>query len=141
MSKSLYNDYHNAFEALARSGAAAYRTKYGVLPDLSHIVFKFGSPTTYDDYASQAAALGSVTRKQFQGREITWCKLKEPLQAGKLKLEWLEIIHPGKDPHHLSGVSALTYHVPGLSETVKLDSADPEVIFRYQSAHASELVL
>jgi predicted metalloenzyme YecM len=141
MSRSLLHDYTEAFETLARAGAAAYRTKYGILPDLSHMVFKFGSPTTYEDYASQAVPLGAILRKQFQGREITWCKLHTPLQAGKLKLEWLEILHPGKDPHHLSGVSALTYHVPGLAETVKIDSSDPEIIFRYQAAHASELAI
>lgn len=141
MSRSLLHDYTEAFETLARAGAAAYRTQYGILPNLSHAVFKFGSPTMYDDYASQAVPLGTVKRTQFNGREITWCKLHTPLQAGKLKLEWLEIIHPGKDPHHLSGVSALTYHVPGLVETVKIDSPNPEIIFRYQALSAAMLVI
>lgn len=141
MTRSLLHDYTEAFEILARAGAAAYRTQYGVLPDLSHIAFKFGSPTVYNEYASQAVLLGKVTRKQFNGREITWCQLLTPMQAGKLKLEWLEIIHPGKDPHHLSGVASLGYYVPGLEEVVKIQSSNPEIIFRYQGKHASELVI
>lgn len=141
MTRSLLNDYTEAFETLARAGAAAYRTQYGVLPDLSHIAFKFGSPTTYDEYASQAVPLGTVTRAQHNGHEITWCKLHAPLQAGKLKLEWLEIIHPGKDPHHLSGVSSIGYCVPGLENVVKIQSANPEIIFRYQGKSAAELAI
>lgn len=139
MTISLEQQCVDAFEAYARAGAAAYRMKYAVLPSLSHLCFKFSNPGIYNDYIIYADRLGDLKRQEFNGHEITWCKLNEPLRAGKLVLEWLEFVHPSKDPHHSSGVASVGYVVPGLAEVIKIPSANPDVMFRYQGLSAAEM--
>jgi predicted metalloenzyme YecM len=136
----LEQQFTEAFDTLARAGSAAYRVKYGVLPVLSHICFKFSSPHTYENYASEAVRLGKVTRTNHNGHEITWCKLHKPLSAGVLVLHWIELVHPAKDAHHATGVSSIGYSVKGLEEVIRLPSANPDIVFRYQGIGAEEMV-
>ena len=140
----LHQQYTEAFERLARAGVAAYRMQHGGIAVLSHICFKFSNLNIYNTSLAEAETLGTVTRTQHRGREIGWCKLDNPLLdnpllAGSIRLEWLEFVQPVKDPSPVSGVASIGYCVKDLEDTTKIQSADPDIIFRYQAKSAADM--
>ena len=128
-----------ALQNLAHEGVDAFKAQHPGEPRLSHICFKFPDDAAFRQGIDSAETLGGVTHKSFGGKEIIWCKLNEPAIAGRLTLEWLELVEPepGQTPH---GVTAIAYAVPGLDSVVKIPSADGTVTFRFQGRHAAELV-
>jgi predicted metalloenzyme YecM len=132
--ETLKQQFSEVFNRYAAEGAGRY-------PDaaLSHVCFKFSSMEAYADYVAAARELGRVTQEEFNGKQITWCKLDEPLKNGALSLEWLELVEPRTEKHAFDGVANIGYAVPGMAEAVKSSSADGKMTFRYQKNHASAM--
>lgn len=141
MSGMLMEQTTRAFTALARQGVERFTGQYPAhpAPRLSNICFKFTGPESYAAYTAAARQIGVVTSQIFKGKEITWCKLHTPLRQDSLTLEWLELVEPKEETNTFDGVTSIGYAVPNLTETVKLPSDHPEIIFRYQENHASAL--
>lgn len=106
---------------------------------LSHVCFKFTDSAAYEETVAAARTLGAVTQQAFGGKQISWCRLDEPVRLQGLALHWLELVEPKTEKSPASGVSSLGYFVSGLKDTVKIPSADGRVTFRYQPKHASAL--
>lgn len=126
----------------AFTGIEAFRAGQGrdsAAPALSHLCFKFRDHAAYESAIAAARVVGTVTQKDFKGKQITWCRLHQPIPADDLRLEWLELVQPADTPHTDNGITAVGYAVAGLADVVKIPSPDGRVIFRYQSHHAAEL--
>jgi hypothetical protein len=134
----LREDVSEAFNRHAAAGITAYAGRRDATV-LSHVCFKFDSMEAYRETIESAKELGTVTQEEFNGKEISWCKLATPLEKGLLKLEWLEFVEPRSENHPFTGVSSIGYAVAGLTEPVKIPSDDDRVVYRYQGKHASEL--
>jgi predicted metalloenzyme YecM len=128
--KKQFSDVFNAYalEGAERQGAV-----------LSHVCFKFSSMQAYAEYVAAAREIGSVTQEEFKGKQISWCRLNEPLQKGSHKLEWLEIIEPREEKNDFDGIANLGYYIPSLPATVKAPSTDGKMMFRYQPQHARDM--
>lgn len=132
----------DAFNAYAVEGIACFKEQQlDATPVLSHICFKFTSMETYADYVEAARDIGTVTQKYFNGKQVSWCHLKEPLQAGKLKLEWLEMVEPCFEKNAFDGVDNIGYMMPKMPAAMKLPSTDGKMQFRCQSLHASTMAM
>lgn len=127
----------HAFNKYAVDGIDTYRAQnLDSLPDPSHICLKFTDLAAYDETKAAAAALGPVYTEQFNGKEIAWCKLRQPLKNLDTDIEWLEMVEPKLEKNSFNGVTSLGYRVQGLgNDVVKLESADKKVIFRYTGRH------
>lgn len=127
-----------ALQNLAHEGVDAYKAQHQGEPRLSHVCFKFPDDAAFRQGIAEAGKLGGVTHKSFGGKEIVWCKLDQPAMAGRLTLEWLELVEPeaGQNPN---GVTAIAYAVPELDHVIKIPSANGAVTFRFQGRHAAEL--
>jgi predicted metalloenzyme YecM len=132
----LKKQFSDAFNAYAQEGISAYK---GDVPSLSHVCFKFSSLEKYTDYVEAARGIGRVTQEEFNGKQITWCRLTEPLKKGDLTLEWLELVEPRTEKNPFDGVANIGYCVPSLADPVKKSSADKEMLFRYQAIHAEKM--
>jgi len=106
---------------------------------ISHICLKFASAGDYARTVDAARSLGDVTQQAFKGKEISWCRLREPLKGAGLALSWLELVEPKDEPAPSTGVASIGYAVPGMEPAVKIPSADGGVVFRYQALHAERL--
>lgn len=137
----LKSKFSAAFNASAQDGIDRFRQKFpdAGTPELSHVAFKFTSLESYAETVAAAQVLGTVTHEHFGGKEITWVKLKEPLEKGGLTLEWLELVEPRDEKNSFDGVTSIGFSVPSLDKTIKLPTEDDNVIFRYQSQHARQM--
>jgi hypothetical protein len=139
--KTLRETVAAAFNRLAREGVAAFRAHDAqARPELSHVCLKFRDMAAYHAHVEAAQGLGPVTREIFNGKEISWCRLDAPLRGNGLTLEYIEFVEPRAEQHDTDGVSSIGFAVPALDAPVKLPSADPGVIFRYQKNHARDLM-
>ncbi len=138
---TLSHQFAEAFIKYARDGIACFENEHPEkpLPHVSHICFKFTGTVSYRAYVEAARALGTVKQQMFKGKEISWCKLNEPLHDGDLAVEWVELVEPHTEKNGFDGVTSLGYYVPGLNETIKIPVTGASVIYRYQSQHAAEL--
>ena len=127
------------FTEVFNSYAAEGVTRFDQPATLSHVCLKFTSLESYAGYVEAARELGRVTQEEFNGKQITWCKLNAPLQQGALRLEWLEMVEPKVEKNAFDGVANIGYCVPELKSAVKLSSADNAMTFRYQSQHATQM--
>lgn len=127
-----------AFNAYAREGAQRWQgdAKPAVL---SHVCLKFTTLDAYARYVAAARELGVVTQEIFKGKEITWCRLAQPLEGQGQRLEWLELVEPRLEQQGYDGVANIGYSVAGLPEAVRLVSQDAGMTFRYQSQHAAQM--
>lgn len=123
----------DAFHLYADKGRKALDN---ISPVLSHVCFKFTDTKAYQTYVEAACELGLVTQEQFNGKEISWCKLQQPLSKDDLVLEWLEMVEPKVETNAFNGVTSLGYYAADLSQTIKLPTADENIIYRYQSQQA-----
>lgn len=136
----LKQQFSDVFNLYAAEGVAQFRQRDpAAAPVLSHVCFKFSSLESYADYVAAARELGRVTQEEFNGKQITWCRLSEPLQQGDLRLEWLEMVEPRTEKQASDGVANIGYAIPGLTDAVKLASSDNSMTFRYQSQHAASM--
>lgn len=108
-------------------------------PVLSHICFKFADLESYRAYKAAAETLGSVSTREFNGKEIAWCRLNAPWQQGNLSLEWVEMVEPRTETHPANTVASIGYAVETIGDPLKYDSDDAGIIYRYQSRHAAQL--
>lgn len=137
---SLKQQFSDVFNLYAAEGVARFSQQdASAAPVFSHVCFKFSSLEAYADYVAAARELGRGTQEEFNGKQITWCRLSEPLQQGDLRLEWLEMVEPRVERHAFDGVANIGYSVPGLKDAVKLASSDKAMTFRYQSQHAASM--
>src|SRR5262249_34822617 len=85
--ETLKRQFSDVFNRYAAEGISAF-TEPGAAtaPALSHVCFKFSSQEAYAEYVEAAREIGQVTQEEFHGKQITWCKLAEPLQKGDLTL-------------------------------------------------------
>lgn len=136
------NDFLNALRDLAPDGISAFQAAHPLagLPLLSHMCFKFQSHAAFQAGVVEVEQFGPVVHKAFGGKDIVWCRLDQPAEASGLRLEWLELVAPQADDT-VQGLTAIAYAVPGLPDTIKIPAAKAGIIFRYQSRHASELIL
>lgn len=119
-----------AFNTYALEGAFPDK---GVSPAVfSHVCFKFQSTESYKEYVEESKKLGRVIQEEFNGKEISWCALNEPLEYKGLVLKWLELVEPKVETNSFDGVTSLGCYVDGLIGTKKTPSADGKMIFRYQ---------
>lgn len=125
-----------AFNRYAREGVDAFKSQHeNAAPELSHLCLKFGDMPDYDATVVAAGKIGTVMRQQFNGKEIAWCHLQQPLRGGNISVEWLEMVEPKLEKNPFSGVSSLGYRVADLPELVKIQSGDDRVLFRYLGRH------
>jgi hypothetical protein len=136
----LRQQFSDVFNLYASEGIARFSQQDpAATPELSHVCFKFSSLEAYADYVAAARELGRVTQEEFNGKQITWCRLSEPLQQGDLRLEWLEMVEPRVERNAFDGVANIGYAVSGLKGAIKLVSSDKVMTFRYQSQHAAAM--
>lgn len=131
-----------ALGGYALAGIEAFRAGQGrdsAAPVLSHLCFKFRDQAAYESAVAAARVIGAVTQKDFKGKQITWCRLHQPIPAGALRLEWLELVEPAGAPNPDNAVTAIGYAAGYLTDVVKISSADGKIVFRYQARHAAEL--
>lgn len=121
-----------ATDALARYHQEGLEMLTACPVTLSHICFKFSDRRSYRQYLEAATKIGAVFQEEFNGKKINWCRLHQPLSQGDSSLKWLEIIEPKPETNPFSGVTALCYHAPGIDQVTKIQSADNEIVFRYQ---------
>lgn len=138
---ALKQQYAAIFNAYASEGLAKFTQEHAdaAAPVLSHVCFKFSSQEAYEQYVESAREIGTVTSEQFNGKEITWVKLNEPVVKDGQKLEWLELVEPRAEKNPFDGPTYVGYAVPGLAGAVKLPSNDGATYFRYQSLHATQM--
>ncbi len=136
MVSTLKEQFTKAFQSLAQEGIDSFKDG---TPVLSHVCFKFKGQESYQAYVAAARELGQVSQEEFNGKQITWCKLKEPLKKSDLTLHVLELVEPKEEKNAFDGVTSIGYSVADLSKTVKQQTKDANVIYRYQSQHASEM--
>lgn len=124
-----------AFNAHAQEGIHAWRQSG--TPVLRHICLKFSSLAAYAETIAEAAALGPVVTEEFNGKEIAWCKMKQPLESADNTVAWIEMVEPRLETNAFDGVTSIGYSVEGLTGVVKLPSKDAGVLYRYmgQSVH------
>ncbi|MEZ0224064.1 MAG: VOC family protein [Alphaproteobacteria bacterium] len=136
----LKQQFSDVFNLYASEGIAWFSQQDpAAAPVFSHVCFKFSSFEAYADYVKAAQELGRVTQEEFNGKQITWCRLTEPLKKGDLTLEWLELVEPRTEKNAFDGVANIGYCVPGLADAVKQSSADKKMMFRYQANHAEKM--
>lgn len=99
-------------------------------PNITHICFKFTDMDSYADSVKAASKLGTVTAETFNGKQISWCLLDNPVTTNDFALSWLELVEP-KQPNPTNSATALAFKANGLDETVKLQSDDDRMTFRY----------
>jgi hypothetical protein len=130
-----------ALQGLGRQGLEALKEQKpeAEAPVISHICFKFGEQNSYTARVMALRGLGAVTQQMFKGKQISWCRLREPLRHQGMALEWLELVEPRHEANGFDGVTSVAYCVPGLSGTVKIPSSDGRIIFRYQGKYAKIL--
>ncbi len=139
-SRFLEKQAARSFASYVDEGIACFQAghpRMTIVP--SHICFKFSSLAAYADGVVAARALGDVTWSDVNGRQIAWCRLREPLQAGGLWLKWLEMVEPRLEKNAFDGVTGIVYWAPGLETVEKRVSADGKMAFRYQSRDATML--
>lgn len=136
--KKQYSAIFNAYASEGQNKFAQHDPHAGA-PELSHVCFKFSSMEKYADYIEAAHEIGVVTREHFNGKEITWVKLSEPVIKDGQKLEWLEFVEPRSEKNAFDGPAYVGFAVPSLAGAVKLPSSDGETYFRYQSLHARQM--
>jgi hypothetical protein len=129
----------SAFNAYVSEGLSLYHAKNGVIPEVSHLCFKFSDKADYKSYQAACSALGNVTTEQFKGKEISWCKLDKPLRLANLNLAWLELVEPKIEAENNTGINNIGYQVSGLKAVEKLSSKDGVMMFRYQGMHANDM--
>jgi len=137
--KTLNEQLLDAFNTYGEEGLDALKDQQSDMPVLSHICFKFASLSTYKAYIQAGNEIGTVTHQRFKDKEISWCKLDQALQNGNLRLEWVELVEPKVENATPDGVSSIGYCVPDLKQTIKLQSKDAKILFRYQANHASDM--
>lgn len=126
-----------AFNALSLHGAGGFTAFDKHVPDsinkpvLSHICFKFENINAYKDHVTAADSLGHLKSEIFNGKEITWCKLHQPITKNDLRLEWLEIVEPKTERNAFNGVTSLGFYANGLTEVIKIPTMDENIIYRY----------
>lgn len=129
----------DAFNAYASEGLRIWSEERPHVPVLSHVCLKFASMDAYTNYVEAARALGRVTQEMFKGKQITWCRLDQPLEHEGVRLDWLEFVEPRFEQHPHDGVANIGYSVAGLPDAVKLTSRDANMMFRYQGQHANDM--
>ncbi len=127
-----------AFNAYAAEGVRSWQGDEGRAV-LSHVCLKFTGLDAYARYVAAARELGVVTQEVFKGKQITWCRLAQPLEHDGQRLEWLELVEPKLEQQAYDGVANIGYSVAGLPEAVRLASKDAGMTFRYQSQHAAQM--
>jgi hypothetical protein len=139
-SDALKKQFSDVFNLYAAEGVTRYQQQdSSAAPVLSHACFRFSSLKSYADHVDAAHDLGRMTQEEFNGKQITWCRLDEPLQQGSLRLEWLEMVEPRVEKHPFDGVANLGYAVADLTAAIKLPSSDKAMTFRYQAQHAKDM--
>ena len=132
-SDQIYQQSLLTFKNHAGSGIKALKLQQpDFSPVLSHICFKFTDMTSYQEAIEAAKELGTVSNEQFNGKEISWCKLDNPIKSDDLTLEWLEMVEPKIEKNAFNGITSIGYYVPELADVVKIQSIDEAILYRYQ---------
>lgn len=137
--QAIQTQISEAFNRYAREGLEALRDvapDNAPLAEIGHICLKFTSLASYNAYVDAAHALGPVAQEEFNGKQISWCRLKEPLKNGGLTVEWMEMVEPKLEQNDYDGVTSIGYRAKFLTETLKIPSADGAMTFRFQPHHA-----
>lgn len=124
------------------AGKDAFHTRFPAkpVPEISHLCVEFADQAAYEACASKANEWGTVSVRPYNGRDITWCHLAEPLKHDGLNLRWLELLQPVDDKNNVTGVTSIVYAANTVERVEKLPGPDGSNIrFRYQKFGADTL--
>ncbi|WP_435641960.1 hypothetical protein [Micavibrio aeruginosavorus] len=132
----------DVFENLGAAGLIQFQKRFPAkaVPGISHLCVEFTDDATYSACATMAREWGDVSVRPYNGRDITWCRLKQPFVYGDLTLHWLELLQPVNEPNDFNGVTSIVYAGEHMERIEKLPGPDDSNIrFRYQKFSADKL--
>ncbi|AGH98208.1 hypothetical protein [Micavibrio aeruginosavorus] len=132
----------DTFEQYGTMGLDAFKNRFPAkaVPGISHLCVEFTDEETYAACAAQAQEWGSVSVRPYNGRDITWCRLKQPFVHGDLTLYWLELLQPVNEPNDFNGVTSIVYAGDHMERVEKLPGPkNAPIRFRYQKFSAETL--
>lgn len=139
---SIKQHCHDIFERHGAEGAELFKARHpgkaAAVP--SHVCVKFTDIEAYAACKNAANDWGALSVRPYQGREITWCKLRAPLISGETAIHWLELVEPADEPNGFNGVTAIVYSVAELGRVEKITASEENpLLFRYQKFSAEKL--
>jgi hypothetical protein len=139
---SVKESCQDIFSRYGAEGAELFRARHPgkAMAMPSHVCVKFTDADAYAACKNAASGWGALSVRPYQGREITWCRLREPLMCGETAMHWLELAEPADEPNAFNGVTAIVYSVAELGRVEKIQPAEESLfLFRYQKFSAEKL--